>query len=93
MIRLFESKETDVKLIDLAIKEFEHLKVEARDAITESRLIELNSLVASAAVWAWLFSQLNTVPFHEYIKYIPLILCALGSLRSYALHARLRRIS
>jgi hypothetical protein len=93
MLHFNQVKEIDLKLIDLFIKEFEYLKLEARDAISESRLIERNALIASAAVWAWFYAQPTRSAPLLYLKFIPLLLCLLGFLRAYALHVRLRRIS
>jgi hypothetical protein len=77
----------------LLIKEFEALKKELSDAVQESRVVERNSLVASGVLWAWLLSQSTLEGNFGYIKYLPLILCVFGGIRSLALHIRLIRIS
>lgn len=93
MIYFGHNKDIDLKLIDLFGKEFEQLKLEARDAVAESRLVERNALIASAAIWAWYLSQPNTTPAIQLIKYLPATICAFGWLRAFALYTRLRRVS
>lgn len=79
--------------LQFSIKEYETLRLESRDAVQESRIIERQTILASGVVWAWVLTQPNLGAYTNQLKYIPLTVSLFGAIRSFGLHVRLVRIS
>ena len=73
---------------DFALQEHSELRAEIRDQLREARSLERNILIAIGVVWAFLASH----PIHDrWPWWFPVLLAALGSYRSYALHKIFRQ--
>lgn len=82
---------------DVALKEFEALRKEISDAVTETRTLERYAGAATAAFWTWLLVQPAGEPWIGFLKWIPACICLLAAIRCVALmqdvvdHARYLR--
>jgi hypothetical protein len=77
---------------ELLVKEYESLRGEIADSITETRLVERHALFAAAATWVWILSQSSVRPWMALGRWLPLTIVAFGALRAAALYAGILQI-
>src|SRR5581483_3126962 len=71
------------------LKEFDALRSEIDDGISEARAFERYAVIASGALWAWLTTR-PTAPLLLWC--LPLLLALVGWLRTWGLYKHLGRI-
>lgn len=68
---------------DFYLKEYQALRNEIENMLSDSRSLERNVVFAVGATWAWLATHSDKVP--KAIWWLPVFLSALGAFRSWAL--------
>jgi hypothetical protein len=79
---------TDEK--DFHLKEFEGLRKEIEYSLNEFHSVQRYAILATGAVWAWLFTQ-NVTTWEAWG--IPLLFTILGAIRQVALFEQMKTIS
>ena len=85
-----QTMETKPSIPGLVEKEFEALRQEIMDAVTETRKLEIQCLGASAVFWSWVLAQPMEAFWIPRVVWIPVILCFIAALRSGALYLEIR---
>ena len=70
---------------ELAQIEYEELRHEVADSLSETRRLEIYAIGASAAFWAWTIADAPTATLASPTRWIPAVFTLLGGLRCIAL--------
>ena len=81
------------RLQEFHLREYESLRKEIEFATQEMRSIETYVLIATGAVWTWLASANSEPPFAKIAWWIPLLFAVLGALKTFALYRGIERMS
>ncbi len=78
-------------LKDFSLREYDSLRSEITEGVKECAALEKYTVTACAAFWSWVLAQ-STLPVLDFLKWIPLIFCALTGIRSLALFRSIMRL-
>lgn len=79
------------KTADFHVKEWEYLRTDIRLQIEQSKYLELATVVALAAFYAWFLSVSKPVP--RVALLLPVIVALLGAVRSWATLRHIQRMA
>jgi hypothetical protein len=88
-----KNESNDSLISQYKVKEYEYLRKDHSESIQETRSIERNAVISTAAIWTWLLTTPQANTYKSFVVAIPLIICILGALRSVGLVIRIERIA